>query len=82
MRLEKSLGLSFWRTNPNQSGLDAMHEKSPSLLGEINVVLLLLYKFHSVKSTPITRELLQKIIMNSLGFVKNTCFLITQYMFS
>jgi hypothetical protein len=23
---------SFWRTNPNQSGLDAMHEKS-SLLG-------------------------------------------------
>jgi hypothetical protein len=33
MQVEESLGLSFWRTNPNQAGLDAMHEKSPLLLG-------------------------------------------------
>jgi len=30
----------FWKTNPNNASLKARHEKSPSLRGEIKVVLL------------------------------------------
>jgi len=30
----------FWKTNPNNANLDARDEKSPSLQGEIKVVLL------------------------------------------